>query len=86
LLVLTSQLLPEPGTVPAHAERLARLRDLSLRQLARAGHLTLQELVDLVGSIHDEDGGLVVVKKLHAPNSAVVGLGIRYQHIVRVTG
>jgi hypothetical protein len=86
LLVLTSQLLPEPGTVPAHVERLARLRDLSLLQLAGTGLLTLQELMDLVDSIHDGDGGLVVVKKLHAANSAVVGLGIRYQPIVRLTG
>ncbi|KAF2691146.1 hypothetical protein K458DRAFT_382721 [Lentithecium fluviatile CBS 122367] len=86
LLILTSPLLPEPGAVPPHVERLARLRDLSLLQLVGAGNLTLQELVDLVDSIHDGNGGLVVVKKLHAPNSAVVGLGIRYQTIMRLTG
>lgn len=86
LLILTSPILPEPGTVPPQVEHLARLRDLSLLQLVGNGSLTLQELVDLVDSIHDGDGGLVIVKKLHAPNSAFVGLGIRYQTTMRLTG
>ena len=86
LLILTSPVLPEPGTVTPYIERLARLRDLSLLQLAGAGDPSLQELLDLVGSINDGDGGLVVVKKLHASSSPTVALGIRYQTIMRLTG
>lgn len=86
LLILTSPILPESGTLPAHIEQLARLRDLSRLQLMGNGNLTLQELVDLVNSIHDGDGGLVVVKKLHAPQSAFIGLGIRYHTTIPLAG
>jgi hypothetical protein len=86
LLFLTLPLLPEPGTTPAQFERLARLRDLSLLQLAGNGNMTLQELIDLVDSVHDGDGGLAIVKKIHAPNSASIGIGIRYQAAMRLTG
>jgi len=86
LLILTSPILPESGSLPSHVEQLARLRDLSLLQLLGNGNFTLQELVDLVDSIHDGDGGLVVVKKLHAPHSAFVGLGIRYHTSLPLAG
>lgn len=86
LLILTSPILPESGTVPPHTEHLARLRDLSILQLVGNGNLTLQELIELVDSIHDGDGGLVVVKKLHAPHSAFVGLGIRYHTTIPLAG
>ncbi|EOA85723.1 uncharacterized protein SETTUDRAFT_111323, partial [Exserohilum turcica Et28A] len=86
LLILTSPLLPEPGTVSRQTELLARVRDLARLQLVGSGLLTLQELVELVGSIHDAHGGLVVVKQLHAPNSAFVGLGLRYQPLLPLTG
>lgn len=77
LLILTAPVLPEPGTVPKHAEHRARLRDLSLLQLVGDGNLTLHELITLVHSVRDATSGLAVVKKLYAPNSAFVGLGIR---------
>lgn len=78
LLILTAPVLPEPGTVPPHAEHRARLRDLALLQLVGDGNLTLHELIQLVHGVHHANGGsLAVVKKLYAPNSAFVGLGIR---------
>ncbi|KAF2844840.1 hypothetical protein T440DRAFT_523182 [Plenodomus tracheiphilus IPT5] len=86
LLILTLPLLPEPGVVSRQTEQLARLRDLSRLQLVGSGLLTLQQLVDLVDGIQDGDGGLVVVKQLHAPNSAFVGLGVRYQPLLPLTG
>ncbi|KAF2133645.1 hypothetical protein P153DRAFT_281824 [Dothidotthia symphoricarpi CBS 119687] len=79
LLVLTPRLLPEPSAVDVHVESMARLRDLSLLQLANDGDLTMQELMDLVDSVHDCNGRLVVVKKLSSRNIATVALGIRYQ-------
>lgn len=86
ILILTCPLLPEPGAVLRQTELLARLRDLTLLQLVGSGLLTLHELVELVSSIHDAHGGLVVVKQLHASNSAVVGLAVRYQPLLPMTG
>lgn len=86
LLILTAPLLPEPGAVSRQTELLARVRDLARLQLVGSGLSTLQELVDLVGTIHNVHGSLVVVKQLHAPNSAFVGLGIRYQPLLPLTG
>ncbi|RAR07146.1 versicolorin reductase [Stemphylium lycopersici] len=70
LLILTAPLLPEPGTVSPQTEQLARLRDMCRLQLVGSGNLALHELVDLVHSVQDGDGGLAVVKELHVPNSA----------------
>lgn len=86
ILILTCPLLPEPGAVSRQTELLARLRDLARLQLVGSGLLTIQELVELVGSIHDAHGGLVIVKQLHAPNSAVVGFAVRYQPLLPLTG
>jgi hypothetical protein len=79
LLILTPHVLPEPGAVATQVERMARSRDLSLLQLANEGDLGMQEVMDLVDSVSDGTGRLVVVKKLRSWNSAIVALGIRYQ-------
>ncbi|KAF2017047.1 hypothetical protein BU24DRAFT_420072 [Aaosphaeria arxii CBS 175.79] len=79
LLILTPRLLPDPGSVDVQVESMARLRDLSLLQLANERDLNMQELMDLVDSVHDANGRLVVIKQLRSRNSSVVALGIRYQ-------
>lgn len=86
ILILTCPLLPEPGAVSRQTELLARLRDLACLQLTGSGLLTLQELVELVGSIHDAHGGLVILRQIDTPNSAVVGLVVRYQPLLPLTG
>ncbi|KAI1493818.1 O-methyltransferase family protein [Biscogniauxia mediterranea] len=78
-LVLVPHLLPEPGTVDPDVEALARLRDLSRLQLANEREMEMGELVDLVHSVHDGMGRLVVVNKLRTRNSTTVALGVKYQ-------
>jgi hypothetical protein len=78
-LVLVPCLLPEPGTVDPDVEAMARLRDLSLLQLANEREMEMGELVEIVNSVHDSTGWLVVVNKLRSRNSATVALGVKYQ-------
>ncbi|KAI1504044.1 O-methyltransferase family protein [Biscogniauxia marginata] len=78
-LVLVPRLLPEPGTVDPDVEAMARLRDLSRLQLANEREMEMGELVDLVHSVHDGMGRLVVVNKLRTRNSTTVALGVKYQ-------
>lgn len=78
-LILTPRLLPEPGTVDPDVEAIARLRDLSLLQLANEREIEMAELVDILNSIRDSMGQLVVVNKLRSHNNATVALGVKYQ-------
>jgi hypothetical protein len=78
-LILAPPLLPEPGTVDPDVEAMARLRDLSRLQLTNECGLELDELIEMINSVHDSRGRLVVVNKLRSRNSATVALGVRYQ-------
>lgn len=78
-LILAPRLLPEPGTVDPDVEAIARLRDLSLLQLANEREIEMAELVDILNSIRDSMGQLVVVNKLRSHNNATVALGVKYQ-------
>lgn len=78
-LILAPRLLPDPGSVDPSIESVARLRDLSLLQLGNDRELEIGELVDLIASVYDDAGRLMVVKTLRSPNSAAVALGIKYQ-------
>ena len=78
-LILTPRLLPEPGTVDPDVEAIARLRDLSLLQLANEREIEMAELVDILNSVRDSMGRLVVVNKLRSRNNATVALGVKYQ-------
>jgi hypothetical protein len=77
-LILAPRLLPEPGTVDPDVEAMARLRDLSRLQLANDREMEMGELVEMVNSVHDNMGWLVVVNKLRSRNSATVALGVKY--------
>ncbi|KAL9066490.1 MAG: hypothetical protein Q9161_007553 [Pseudevernia consocians] len=78
-LILAPPLLPEPGTVDPDVEAMARLRDLSRLQLTNECGLELDELIEMVNSVHDSRGRLVVAHKLRSPNSATVALGVKYE-------
>lgn len=78
-LILAPRLLPEPGTVDPDIEATARLRDLSLLQLANEREMEMDELVEMVNSLRDSIGRLVVVNKLRSFTSSTVALGVKYQ-------
>lgn len=81
-LILMPRLLPEPGTVDLNVEAIARLRDLSLLQLANEREIEISELLDMLNSVRDDMGRLVVSNKLHSCNNATVALGVKYQTYV----
>jgi hypothetical protein len=81
-LVLVSRVLPEHGTVGTSAEASARLRDLSLLQLANERELQMSQLIGLLSSVKDSSGQLVLVNKLRPCSSVTVALEIRYQAYV----
>ena len=78
-LILESRLLPEPGTVEPDVEAMARLRDLSRLQLSNEREMEMGELVEIVNSVQDSIGRLVVINKLRSRHSAMVALGVKYQ-------
>ncbi|PTU25434.1 hypothetical protein P175DRAFT_0426745 [Aspergillus ochraceoroseus IBT 24754] len=78
-LVLIPRLLPETGTVNPEVEASARLRDLSLLQLANERELELAELLNMLHSVSDNMGRLVVVNKLQSRDSVAIVLEVRYQ-------
>jgi hypothetical protein len=78
-LVLTARLLPEPGTVDQDVEAIARLRDLSLFQLANEREIEMLELMDMLNSVRDSVGRLVLVNKLRSCNNVTVAFEVRYQ-------
>ncbi|KAJ5769695.1 hypothetical protein N7520_004254 [Penicillium odoratum] len=79
MLIVTARMLPPPGTVDREIEALARMRDLTLFQLGVDRDPEVAEVVDLVGSVGDSQGRLVVVDRLKARNHVTVALAIKYQ-------
>ncbi|KAF2178409.1 hypothetical protein K469DRAFT_754497 [Zopfia rhizophila CBS 207.26] len=78
-LILAPPLLPEPGTVDPDVEAMARLGDLSRLQLTNECGLELDKLTEIINSVHDSKGQLVVVNQLRSRNNATTALGVRYQ-------
>lgn len=78
-LVLTARLLPEPGAVDPDVEAIARLRDLSLLQLANEREIEMVELMDMLNSVRDSLGRLVLVNKLRSRNNTTVVFKVQYQ-------
>ncbi|KAK4234866.1 hypothetical protein C8A03DRAFT_46877 [Achaetomium macrosporum] len=78
-LVLTAMVLPPQGTVDAEIEASARVRDLSLLQLANGRHAEKSEVMDLLGTIRDSAGGFVLTDEIRSATSAFVAWEIRYQ-------
>lgn len=78
-IVLVSGLLPEPGSADPHIEAMARMLDLSRLQLANEREMEMKELVEVVNSVHDSTGSLVVANQLRSRNTAMMALGVKYQ-------
>ena len=78
-LVITAHLLPEPGTVDPDIEAVARVRDLSLLQLANEREFEMLELLDILNSVRDNMGRLILVNKLRSRNNATVAFKVQYQ-------
>lgn len=78
-LVLIARLLPEPGTVDPYVETIARLRDLSLHQLANEREIEALEVIDMLNCVRDKTGRLMLVNKLRSRNNATGAFEIRYQ-------
>ncbi|KAL4784955.1 histidine phosphatase superfamily [Aspergillus varians] len=55
-LILSPRLLPEPAAVNAEVEATARLRDLSLLQLANEREIDLAEWMNMLNSVSDSMG------------------------------
>ncbi|KAL4975326.1 histidine phosphatase superfamily [Aspergillus desertorum] len=67
-LILTPRLLPEPLAVDTEVEASARLRDLTLLQLANEREIELAEWLNLLGSVSDNMGRLLGVSSVAAKN------------------
>jgi hypothetical protein len=78
-LVLTARLLPEPGTVDSHVESIVRLRNLLLNQLANEQEMEPLDLVDIINSVRDSMGRLVLINKLSSHDNAIIAFEVRYQ-------
>ena len=78
-LVLVAYLLPEPGTMNPSVEAKARLRDLSLLQLANEREIEILELMEMLNSVRDSTGRLVIINKHCSRDNAMVAFEVRYQ-------
>lgn len=78
-LILTARLLPETDIVDGEVAVMARLRDLSLLQLANDHELEMSEFLNMLNSVGDGVGRLILVNKLFAWNNATVAFEVRYQ-------
>ncbi|KFZ03028.1 hypothetical protein V502_11292 [Pseudogymnoascus sp. VKM F-4520 (FW-2644)] len=81
LIISTGPVLPEPGTVNAEIEAVARLRDLSSFQLFNEHEIEMLELVELVNSVGDGSGKLVVVNQLRSRKKVIVALCVKYRPV-----
>lgn len=80
MLVLTTRLLPEPGSLSnPEVEAAARARDLSMRQLSNKGEMEMVDLLSIVETVKDGMGKLVTTKKLRSQNGLVMALAVKYQ-------
>ncbi|OTA95467.1 hypothetical protein M434DRAFT_379694 [Hypoxylon sp. CO27-5] len=79
LFLLVVRIFPDPGSVDPDIEEAACLRDLWKMQLANGHEMQVGELIEIINSVHDGFGGLVVVNKLQSRSSATMAFGIKYQ-------
>lgn len=78
-LILALPLLPEWKAVNADVEAKARLRDLCHLQLTDQCEMELSEVLEIINSVSDINGQLVVVSRVRCSQSAAIVLGIQYQ-------
>ncbi|OBT49352.1 hypothetical protein VE00_00489 [Pseudogymnoascus sp. WSF 3629] len=80
MLILTTRLLPEPGTLSnPEIEAVARARDLSMLQLANESEMEMSELLSIIKTVGDNAGKLVVTNHLRSNNGVILALTIKYQ-------
>lgn len=77
--LLLTRVLPQPGSVDPVTESSARLRDLSLMQLANGREIEPVEIMDIIRVLQDRTGGLVLTGELRSPHSSIVAFEVRYQ-------
>ncbi|BCS19611.1 uncharacterized protein APUU_20043S [Aspergillus puulaauensis] len=78
-LMLTVLVIPPPGTIDQGTDAMVRVRELSLLQLTNERLPSKTEIIDLVTSIRDLAGGLVLSREIYAQASAATGLEVKYQ-------
>lgn len=79
ILVLTTRVLPEPGSLPnPRVEAAARARDLAMLQLANEGEMEMTELLQVVDSVSDDVGKLVVANRLASYNGLILALALKH--------
>ncbi|KAK7698687.1 hypothetical protein SLS64_012298 [Diaporthe eres] len=80
MLVLTTRLLPEPGSLCGpEVEAVARARDLCMLQLTNEGELELAEVLCMIEAVRDNAGKLVVTSQLRSHNNLIVALVVKHQ-------
>ena len=79
VLILTARPLPEPGSIDPRLETLARLSELSRLQLTNERTLRVDELIQLLESVGDEGGRLMMIRQLLSSDKTTVALVVHYQ-------
>lgn len=80
MLVLTTRLLPEPGSpCGPEIEAVARARDLCMLQLANEGEMELTETLGIIEAVRDSVGKLVVTSQLRSHSNLIVALVVKHQ-------
>jgi len=78
-LILIIRVLPETGSVDPQVAAMSHLRDLSLFQLANEHEFEMLELMNMLNSVRDNEGCLVLVSRLHSSDNGIVAFEVRYQ-------
>jgi hypothetical protein len=78
-LIIALPSVPEPGSVHPEVEITARSWDLARSQLNNESDLEISDLENVINSVQDGSGKLVVVNKLRSQSSTTLALAIKYE-------
>lgn len=78
-LVLTARLLPEPGTIDPYIESIVGLQNLLRTQLDNEQEIESLNVMELIRSVGDNMGRLVLINKLSSQDNTTVAFELRYQ-------
>ena len=78
-LILAPLYLPEPASVGPQIEASARARDLSRQQLVNECGLEFGELIDIIATVQDSNGRLIVANKIYSRSETALALGVKYE-------
>jgi hypothetical protein len=80
MIILTARLLPGTGSASDSVnDAIARSRDLILHQMANEGELEMAALLEMIDTVRDTAGKLVVTNKLRSRRNVVVALVVKFQ-------